>query len=258
MHRAWTANADLIFKRELSAIQILNTSAMSAVNVLASGATDDVNWLLLDAIDGEELSNDPLNFDPELLGAYVARMHCIDVCAPSANGLSTCDVQFIATFMREMTLRCECPIAAVTELIAIAARFADASNLVFCHGDLHTGNILVSKSAEFTLLDFEESVIGYRQYDVGELALELRQHFCEKCSQRFMCAYALASGSHLSTNLIDDWDDFRRLRDHAVGIYMNSLEQGAGLPFSISFVDDNDKARCEIEEILTRRFSMKQ
>jgi len=144
-HRAWTANADLIFKRELSAIEILNPSGLSAVNVLASGATDDVNWQLLDAIDAEELSNDPLNFDPELLGAYVASMHCIDVCAPSANVLSTCDVQFMETYMREMTLRSECPIAAVNESIAIAARFADASNLVFCHGDLHIGNTLVSE-----------------------------------------------------------------------------------------------------------------
>jgi len=39
---------------------------------------------------------------------------------------------------------------------------------------------------------------------------------------------------------------------------MNSLQQGAGLPFSISLVDDNDKARCEIEEILTRRFSVQR
>lgn len=251
----WTGNAQPIFEREVSAIRILNSSGLSAPNVLASGETGGVNWLLLDAIDGKDFRDDPLNVDPEKLGAYVARMHAIDVCESSANDLSTCDTQFMETRVREMASRSGCPSAAVTELTAIAARFGDSSDLVFCHGDLGLGNILVCESGHFTILDFEESVVGYRQYDVGELALGLRQHFGEERCQRFLCAYASASGSHFSANFIDEWEDFSKLRDRIVGIHMNSVEHDAGLPFSTSFVDDDDKARRELEEILIRRGS---
>jgi hypothetical protein len=159
------------------------------------------------------------------------------------------------TRVREMALRGGCPSTAVTELATIAARFSDSSDLVFCHGDFNLGNILVRECDDFTVLDFEESVVGYRQYDVGELALGLRCYCGEECCQRFLCAYSLASGSHFSASFIDDWYDFSKLRDRIVGVYLNSVDHDFGLPFSRSFVADDDKARRELAEILTKRYS---
>jgi aminoglycoside phosphotransferase len=251
----WTGNSESIFDREVSAIGILTRSGLSTPKILASGKTDGVNWLLLESMTGTHLETDPLNFDPEQLGVFLASMHAFDISLEPELTLSRFDAPFIETDIREMASRGGCHAGAVDELARIAARFRDSSDQVFCHGDLNVGNVLVHESRDFGVLDFEESIIGYRQYDVGELAHGLRTDFSEECCQRFLNAYNAASGFHYSIGFLDEWCDFIRLRNRVVGIFLNNVGQIGGLPFTRGFVVDNERARDEIAAILTRRCS---
>jgi aminoglycoside phosphotransferase len=249
----WTGNSESIFDREVSAIGILTRSGLSIPKIMASGETQGVNWLLLGNITGADLEIEPMNFDPEQLGGFVASLHAVDISLGQVSNLSKWDPLFIETRFGEMASQGGCHPETAKELASIATRFSDSSDQVFCHGDLNLGNILVHGIRDFGVLDFEESGIGYRQYDVGELAQGLRTDFSEECCQRFLDAYTSASGFHYSIELLDEWRDFIRIRNRVVGLFLNTVGQNGGLPFTRGFVADSARARDEIAAILTRR-----
>lgn len=72
----------------------------------------------------------------------------------------------------------------------------NASNFGMCHGDLHTGNILVDRSGKFTLIDFDNSESFYFIYDIAvifyDYAVSYKGPFeLNKILEQFMRGYLL-------------------------------------------------------------------
>ena len=106
---------------------------------------------------------------------------------------------------------------------------------------------------DFGILDFEESVIGYRQYDVGGLGLFVQYYYGENSARRFQEAYSAGSGHRFSTDLLDEWEDFTKLRDSIAGIYLNNISSKHGLAFEKGLFEEDNEANAEIGDVLTRR-----
>ncbi len=249
----WTANSQSIYEREKNTIALFKQHDLLVPTILASGETKGINWLLLDKMDGTELNVEPLNFDPEQLGQTVAKMHAIELSAHDACEFAVCDIEYIDTRLRSMAEQTDCPPAAIDRLKALAVKFHESSELVFCHGDLHRNNIFVNDSGSFTVFDFEESVISYRQFDVAALASNLQRNAGKETATRFIQAYVSASNTQFTEDFIEDCKEFDALRTEIVGIYTNSVATDSGFTVCESFIQDNNTAIAFIHRVLLAR-----
>lgn len=249
----WTGNTDSLFERELASIRFFEQANLRAPAVLATGTTDGVDWLLLDAMDAKQLSDKPINFDPERLALNLARMHAAEVPQATKNALTNCDVHYMQTRLREMADQSGCPSAAVDSVIDIVATFSQSSKLVFCHGDLHSDNIMVDEAGDITFFDFEESIIGYRQYDVAALAHSLKNEFSQAISDQFLQAYSLETNVDYPATLVDDWKELNLLLRLIVGIHIDNPDECSGLPVCRAFVQDRNSGKKRLEKLLRIR-----
>ncbi|MFI1743914.1 aminoglycoside phosphotransferase family protein [Thalassobellus sediminis] len=257
----WSANLDNLYKRELTSLELLNQSNCPVPKIIIN-EEEKIPWIITKNIKGETLlalaSKKELKINPTKLAQLLYKIHSTDISFLVKEKSLTCfDEYYIENELSKIALFCNIDNIFITELIQIANKCKESSDLVFCHGDFHLGNILLDYNNNLSTIDFEESVIGYRQYDLGEIGYHLIKLYGEEFYEIFLAAYMRISKCSFDKNLYRDIHDFIDIRNKIIGIFLLNGGYKHKLPYSVSFIRNENTARKELYSILDKRKNIK-
>jgi aminoglycoside/choline kinase family phosphotransferase len=147
------------------------------------------------------------------------------------------------------------------------ARALDAEPKGFTHRDYQSRNLMVLPSGEQAIIDFQDALLGPRQYDLVALLrdsyVELPADLVERMIRRYLERLALAGGPRLAHEPFRAAFDLltvqRKLKDAGRFVYIDRVKGNPGflpsIPASLRYVREAFARRpelAELQEVLAR------
>jgi aminoglycoside/choline kinase family phosphotransferase len=147
------------------------------------------------------------------------------------------------------------------------ARTLEAEPKGFTHRDYQSRNLMVLPSGDQAVIDFQDALLGPRQYDLVALLrdsyVELEASFVERMLRRYLVRLAEAGGPSLAYEpfraLFDLLTVQRKLKDAGRFVFIDRVKKNPGflvsIPASLRYVRDALARRedlAEVREILAR------
>jgi aminoglycoside/choline kinase family phosphotransferase len=155
----------------------------------------------------------------------------------------------------------------VQEAFERIARALDAEPKGFTHRDYQSRNLMVLPSGEQAVIDFQDALLGPRQYDLVALLrdsyVELPSPFVEAMIRRYLAALAEAGGPRLPYEPFREVFDLltvqRKLKDAGRFVFIDRVKKNPdflrSIPASLRYVREALGRRrdlAELHEILAR------
>jgi aminoglycoside/choline kinase family phosphotransferase len=147
------------------------------------------------------------------------------------------------------------------------ARALDAEPKGFTHRDYQSRNLMVLAGGEQAVIDFQDALLGPRQYDLVALLrdsyVELEPAFVEAMLRRYLDAFARAGGPRLEYGPFREVFDLltvqRKLKDAGRFVFIDRVRKNPGflvsIPASLRYVRDAFARRpdlADLQEVLAR------
>jgi aminoglycoside/choline kinase family phosphotransferase len=147
------------------------------------------------------------------------------------------------------------------------ARALDAEPKGFTHRDYQSRNLMVLPSGEQAIIDFQDALLGPRQYDLVALLrdsyVELPGELVERMIRRYLDRLAAAGGPRLELEpfrqLFDLLTVQRKLKDAGRFVFIDRVKKNPGflpsIPASLRYVREALARRpelAELQEVLAR------
>ena len=157
--------------------------------------------------------------------------------------------------------------AVVDEHFDLIARALDAEPKGFTHRDYQSRNLMVLPSGEQAVIDFQDALLGPRQYDLVALLrdsyVELPPPFVEAMLHRYLERLAAAGGPRLEYGPFRETFDLltvqRKLKDAGRFVFIDRVKGNPGflvsIPASLRYVRDAFSRRpdlARLQEVLAR------
>ena len=137
----------------------------------------------------------------------------------------------------------------------------------FTHRDYQSRNLMVLPSGEEVVIDFQDALLGPRQYDLVALLrdsyIELESHFVEKMLRRYLARLEAEGGPGLAYLPFREVFDLvtvqRKLKDAGRFVYIDRVKKNSSflvsIPLSLRYVKEAMARRAdlrELQEVLAR------
>ncbi|HET9596736.1 MAG TPA: phosphotransferase [Anaeromyxobacteraceae bacterium] len=141
------------------------------------------------------------------------------------------------------------------------ARALAAEPRGFTHRDYQSRNLMVLPSGEQAVIDFQDALLGPRQYDLVALLrdsyVELPAAFVEAMLRRWLAAFAAAGGLRLEYAPFREVFDLltvqRKLKDAGRFVFIDRVKKNPGflvsIPASLRYVRDAFSRRPDLAEL---------
>ncbi len=141
------------------------------------------------------------------------------------------------------------------------ARALEAEPKGFTHRDYQSRNLMVLPSGEQAVIDFQDALLGPRQYDLVALLrdsyVELEAPFVERMLRRYLARLAEAGGPPLAYEPFRATFDLltvqRKLKDAGRFVYIDRVKKNPGflasIPASLRYVRDAFARRTDLAEL---------
>ena len=249
----WTANSDNLFERDLSAMEILKHSNGLIPELIASGTKKNMPWILTRAIDGSPIDVSTPKLNSKKLATLVYNLQNTKIQNKLSKKLTRFDVNYVENEFTKIAKHCNIDLFFVEELITIIKKFSKTSSLVFSHGDLHTGNMILKPNNELAIIDFEDAIITYPQFDVHMLGSDLKACYGIKFYDEFLNHYYELLGYRFDNQFLEDANNFVKLRNTIMGIFLIRGGYSHKLPQYGAFIRNEKEARKDLTKYMAEK-----